>query len=137
MRGEYDLGNAWNIHASTASDLVYTGTVTLLSGRGGGLVFRSSADGMSSYDLILDPVNSVLKLSKRPPYEVLDSYPMTVQNDHPYMLKVVANGNTLEGYLDGVKVLTATDTTYTDGHLGVILFISTATYDDLAAYRLP
>jgi len=136
MRGEYDLGNAWNMHSSTGSNLVYTGTVNILSGHGEGLVLRSSAAGASSYDLILDTVDNVLKLSKRPPYQVLASYPMTVQHDHPYVLKVVANGSTLEGYLDGVKVLTVTDSAYTSGHLGVILFLSTATYDDLEARRI-
>lgn len=103
MRGEYAVANAWNIRSSSAGDLVYTGTVNVLSGNGAGLVFRSSPDGMSSYDLILDVVSGVLKISKRQPYQVLASYPMTVQRNHAYTLKVVANGSTLEGYLDGIK----------------------------------
>lgn len=137
MRGQYGLANAWNMHSSTGSNLVYSGMVNILSGPGGGLVFRASADGTSSYDLILDTVDDVLKLSKRPPYQVLATYPLAVQYNHPYALKVVANGSTLDGYLDGAKVLSVTDSTYTDGHLGVILFLTTATYDDLEAWRFP
>jgi hypothetical protein len=137
MRGEYAVANAWNIRSSTGDDLVYTGTISIVTGNGGGLTFRSSADGTSSYDLILDTVHGVVKISKRPPYQVLASYPITVEHNRPYTLKVVANGSTLEGYVDGVKRLTVTDTTYTDGRLGVILFCTTATYDDLEARHVP
>ena len=137
MRGEYALGNAWNVHSSTGSDIVYEGTVNLLSGNAVGLVFRSSADGTSSYDVILDAVVNVFKISKRTPYQVLASYPMTVQRNHPYTVKVVANGSTIEAYLDGVKRLTVTDSTYSSGQLGVVLFQATATYDDLQAWETP
>jgi uncharacterized repeat protein (TIGR01451 family) len=137
MRGEYTLGNAWNMRSSTGSDTVYTGTVNLISGNAVGLVFRSSADGTSSYDVILDGVDDVFKISKRAPYQILDTYSMTVQYNHPYTIKVVANGSTIEAYLDGVKRLTVTDTTYSSGRLGVMLFRATATYDNLEAWEMP
>jgi hypothetical protein len=137
MRGEYTLGNAWNIRSSTGGDIVYTGTVNLLSGNAVGLVFRSSADGTSSYDVILDAVDNAFKISKREPYQVLASHSMTVQRNHPYTIKVVANGSTIEAYLDGVKRLTVTDSTYASGQLGVMLFRATATYDDLEARHIP
>jgi hypothetical protein len=137
MRGEYALGNAWNIRSSTGSDILYEGTVNLVSGNAAGLTFRSSADGTSSYDVILDAVDGVFKLSKRPPYEILDSYTMEVTRNQPYRIKVVARGHALEAYLDGVKRLSVTDTVYPTGHMGVILFLATATYDDLEAWYLP
>lgn len=137
MRGEYALGNAWNVRTSTGSDVVYEGTVNLMSGNAAGLTFRSSADGTSSYDVILDAHDNVFKLSKRQPYTVLQSHSMTVQHNHSYKIKVMANGNTLDAYLDGVKLLTATDGTYSTGHLGVVLFQATAKYDDLVAWELP
>ncbi len=137
MRGEYTTGNAWNIRSSTGSNLVYTGTVNLLSGNAVGLVFRSSADGTSSYDVILDAVDNVFKIGRRPPYQILASYPLTVQRDHPYTIRVVANGSTIEAYLDGVRRLTVTDSTYSSGYLGVMLFSATATYDDLQAWGVP
>jgi len=137
MRGEYTVGNAWNIHSSTGSDVVYTGTLNLLSGNAVGLTFRSSSEGASSYDVILDAVDDVFKISKRPPYQVLDTYPLTVQYDHPYTVEVVANGSTIEAYLGGLKRLTATDSTYSSGRLGVMLFQAVATYDDLEARPMP
>jgi len=48
----------------------------------------------------------------------------------------VASGSTLEAYLDGLKRLTAADTTYSTGQLGVMLFLATATYDDLHAWEM-
>jgi len=116
---------------------VYEGVLNLLSGNAVGLTFRSSADGTLSYDVILDAVDGAFKVSKRPPYAVLASHPMTVQRNQRYEVKVVANGNTIEAYLDGVKRLTVTDTTYASGQLGVVLFRATATFDDLQGWQLP
>ncbi len=92
MHGEYAAGNAWNMRAENGSDFVYEGAVNLLSGNAVGLTFRSSADGTSSYDAILDAVDGVFKISKRPPCTVLASYHMTVQRNHPYRIQVVACG---------------------------------------------
>jgi len=137
MRGEYAAGNAWNMRAETGGNLVYEGVLTLLSGNAVGLTFRSSADGTASYDVILDAADGVFKISKRPPYQVLASYPMTVQHNHSYRVQVVATGPVLEAYLDGIKRLTVADTAYASGRLGVILYRSVATYDDLIAWALP
>lgn len=137
MRGKYNLGNAWNIRSSTGGNIIYEGTVKLLSGNAVGLVFRSSANGTSSYDVILDAYDNVFKISKRPPYTILDSVAMPVQRNHAYKIKVVANGSTIQAYLDGVHLLTATDSTYNSGNLGVMLFRSDATYDDLKAWATP
>ena len=136
MRGE-DTINAWNMHASAGGNIVYEGTVTLVSGNAAGLVFRSSADGTSSYDVILDAHDGVFKISKRSPYQVLASYPVAVQYGRSYRIKVVARGSTIEAYLDGRNLLKVTDATYPEGRLGVILFQSTATYDDLEAWAIP
>jgi len=127
------VGNAWNIRDVTGADFIYEGNVTLKSGNAVGLTFRSSADGASSYDAILDIVDGAFKLSKRPPYNVLASSPMSVQRDRVYHIKVIAQGDKIEAYLDGVKRLEVTDSTYASGRFGVILFRAAATYDDLRA----
>jgi len=137
MRGEYTLGQAWNIKNVSGSDFTYEGTVNLVSGNAVGLTFRSSADGTASYDVILDAVDGAFKISKRPPYVVLDQYSMAVQRNHQYRIKVVANGSTIEAYLDGAKRLTVTDTTFTNGQFGVMLFQATGAYDNLEARALP
>jgi hypothetical protein len=136
MRGE-DTINAWNMHASAGGNISYEGTVTLVSGNAAGLVFRSSADGSSSYDVILDAQDGVFKISKRLPYQVLASYPVVVQYGRSYRIKVVARGSAIEAYLDGKNLLRVMDATYPEGRLGVILFQSVATYDDLEAWEIP
>jgi hypothetical protein len=137
MQGAYDSDTAWNIHSASASNLVYEGTVSILSGNAVGLSFRSSADGTSSYDVILDVVQNLFKISKRSPYRTLAWDGVTLERNHAYRIKVVANGNTIEAYLDGVKRLTVTDSTYTSGQLGVMLHRGTASYDDLMAWSTP
>jgi hypothetical protein len=137
MEGEYSTDNAWNISDQSADNLDYSATVTLVDGNAVGLTFRSSEDGTSSYDLILDAVDGVIKLSKRSPYRVLIQETFAVQRNHPYRLRVRAVGNLLEGYLDGEKRLTATDSTYTTGRLGVMLYKAWAAYDDIEAWTLP
>jgi len=111
--------------------------VNLLSGNAVGLTFRSSADGKSSYAAILDAPQGLFKIARYWPYQMLVSYAMTVERNHSYTIKAVANGNTIEAYLDGVKRLTVTDSTYSGGQFGVFLHRATATYDDLRAWALP
>lgn len=137
MRGEYLTGNAWNMRSESGANFTYEGDVNILSGNAVGLTFRSSANGEASYDAILDVVDGVFKLSKRPGYTVLASYPFGVSRNHWYHVKVVVNGNKMEGYLDGVKRVTATDTNFASGRFGVMLFRAAAAYDNLAAWSLP
>jgi hypothetical protein len=137
MHGNYASGNAWNIKNASGSDITYEGDVNIVSGNAVGLVFRSSADGTASYDAILDAVDGVFKISKRPGYTVLASYPMTVARNHWYNIKVVVNGTKIEGYLDGAKRLTAYDSNFSSGQFGVMLFQGTGAYDNLEARTLP
>jgi hypothetical protein len=137
MRGEQLLGQGWNIRSSVGANFGYAGSLTLVSGNAVGLVFRSSADGASSYDVILDAKDGVFKISKRPPYTVLASHAMTVERNRAYRVRVLATGNTIEAYLDGVKLLTVSDSAYSSGNFGVMVFVGAATYDDLHAWLLP
>lgn len=137
MQGVYESDTAWNVHSATASNLVYEGTVSIVSGNAVGLTFRSSADGTSSYDVILDAVQNRFKISKRSPYSTLAYYDVTVERNHAYHIRVVANGSTITAYLDGVQRVMVPDSTFTSGQLGVMLHRSTATYDDLVAWSLP
>ena len=137
MVGYYELGNAWNVHSAAGGNLVYEATVTLVDGNAAGLTFRASADGASSYDVILDVVDGVFKISRRPPYQVLQSHAITVERNRPYRIRVEADGPNLDAYLDGSHLLSVYDTTYSSGHLGVLLFRATAVYDDLIAWRTP
>jgi len=136
MRGTNTLSGAWNIKNVSGSDFVYEGTVTLRSGNAVGLTFRSNSDGTQSYDLIMDYVDQEIKLSKRSPYQKLVGAKRQgiVEYNRAYQLKVVAQGNLLEGYVDGRKlVYSTTDTTFSSGQFGVYVFRGSAEFDDLRA----
>ena len=135
--GYYALGNAWNIQEATGVNFAYEGSVILVDGNAVGLTFRSSTDGLSSYDVILDAVDGVFKISRRPPYQVLDSYAMTVERGRPYRIRIEADGNMIHAFLDGAPLLSVTDSTYGNGHFGVIVFRALAVFDDLVAWQVP
>jgi hypothetical protein len=137
LHGNSALGNAWGTRTWTGSGIAYEATVTLVSGQAAGLTFYSTLDGSSSYDLILDEYQGVFKIGKRSPYQVLGSYPVTVQFGRSYRIKVMASGGRIEAYLDGRRLLSVEDTTYASGRLGVIVFQAEATYDDLEAWEIP
>ena len=111
--------------------------MNLLSGNAVRLTFRSSHDGRSSYDVIVDAMDNVFKISERLPHQVLDSFPVTVQLNHPCRIREVAAGNMIEAWLDGVKRLEVTKSTYSSGQLGQMLFVGAASYDDLVAGKIP
>jgi len=137
LRGEYAGGEAWNIKSATGSNFAYEARVNVLSGDGAGLVFRSSEAGSTSYDVTLDAASGAFQIRKRSPYQVLASIPMTVLQNHPYRIRVVAVGSTIEAWLDGVKRLTATDSSLSSGRLGVMVWRGVAAYDDVKAWALP
>jgi hypothetical protein len=136
MRGIYGDGDAWNIKNVTGDDFAYEAKLNLVSGTAAALVFRSSADGTSSYDVMLDAEAGVFKIARRSPtYTILASTPMTVQRNHVYKVKVVTKGNLIEAYLDDAKLLSATDSTFSSGHFGVLVYRGRAEFDDLSAMR--
>ncbi len=131
------VADAWNMTARSAANFRYEGSVIVRQGAGAGLSFRST-DGTQGYDLFVDVNGGQLVLAKRP-YKVLASYALDVQRDRTYRLRIEARGTVIEGYLDGVKRVTAIDATYATGNFGVWANNSVAVYDDLAActYALP
>jgi hypothetical protein len=137
MRGQMSApGTAWNIKNASGTNFIYEGDVNLVSGGPAGLVFRSSADGEASYEAVLLP-SGWFGIGKRPGYDVLAKCPWGVSNNHWYHIKVVVTGTKIEGYLDGVKRLTAYDTNYSSGQFGVLTGVGTGAYDNLEARALP
>ena len=118
---------------------MYEATVTVESGRQAGLVFRSSADGTSSYALILDMTTNEFFLASGSPYQNLGGviFHSPLEFGRPYSMKVAVSGGTLEAYLDGSKRVALTDSAYTTGYFGLMLLNAEATFDDVKAWALP
>lgn len=140
LRGAHEvyLGTAWNLRPESGTDFVYEGKVTLMSGDAAGLVFRSSADGQSSYCLVLDATANCLKPCINWPGWFFSSYPLTVEYGRAYTLRAELVGDLLRVYLDGVYAFTTTPGGYYgSGRFGVLVHNGVARFDDLAAWRLP
>ncbi len=140
LQGSYQvyLGTAQNIRPELGTDFVYEGKVTLVSGNAAGLVFRSSADGESSYCLVLDATANCLKPCINWPGWFFSPYSVTVEYGRAYTLRAELVGDLLRVYLDGVHAFTATlGGYYSSGQFGVLVHNGVARFDDLAAWRLP
>lgn len=95
--------------------------VRLTDGNAVGVSTRMSADASGGYDLILDTVDGKVKLVTRP-YEVLDSADLPVKFDRTYRLELRAEGDQLSGWVDGVRVLSAEDTSHDTGSAGLFAY---------------
>lgn len=122
-------GDAWAlIPSSEASESRLVADVTLVSGNAVGLSSRVRGFGSSGYDLILDDVDGLVKLSKRP-YKVLDAEPFNVVPGRKYRLELVSEGDTLKGFVDGVERVRAVDSTYSSGSLALFAYKSAAKFE--------
>ena len=62
---------------------------------------------------------------------VLASTSYTLSTGTTYTFKAVLNGSTLDFYVNGVKQLTATDTSFTSGKFGLTTFNASAEFDNV------
>jgi hypothetical protein len=102
---------------------------TLISGNGFGVMFRLSQNGSSDsgYSFQVDP-----GLGNRFAFRRYDqngtelstplsmsSFPPNFNVNAPHKIEVVVKGSTYQGFVDGVLVLTASDSTYMSGQAGL------------------
>jgi hypothetical protein len=126
-------GNAWCIAPSSGTNFIYSANVRLVSGNAVGISVRTNSNGgTQGYDLILDQIDGGVKFAIRP-YAQLAFAPFTIVNNQTYNLRIVANGATLKGYINGQLMLTVSDTTYTTGNFGVFAYNSLGKFDDARA----
>jgi pectate lyase len=65
----------------------------------------------------------------------LASAPLTVTINTPHVLRLEAVGNQLRGYVDGVLVVQAADSSHASGSGGLLTYKAAATYDDYVSYQ--
>jgi hypothetical protein len=125
--------SAWNMVTRPAFDFLYEGTVTVRHGSIAGLAFRSASG--QGYNLYVD-VNGGQVVLDRQSITVLGTYAADIRRDRPYRLRMAARGAAMDAYLDGAKVISVLDPTFSRGNFGVIAHNSVADYDDLMACAL-
>jgi len=107
-----------------------TADVRLTDGNAVGVSLRMNALATEGYDLILDTVDGKVKIANRP-YEVLASADLPVKLDRTYRLELRAEGAELEGFVDGVRVLTATDHRHTGGRSGLFAYSGSGEFTNM------
>lgn len=131
------LGYKSIVSANTYSSFVYEADVSCSSSGDAGLIFRvsSPAVGTNSYNGYYAGINSasglvVLGKAANNWTEIV-SVPYTITPNTLYHLKVSAEGKFIEVYINGTHVISAVDSTYTSGTIGVRAINSTAKFDNV------
>jgi GH43 family beta-xylosidase/uncharacterized protein YjdB len=121
------------------SNFVYEADISIKDGvnsDNAGLIFRVNnpsvgADNLQGYYAGIT-VNNLVQLGKmNNNWKELASIPFTVQQNKVYRMKVETKGSNIDIYIDGTLVLSAVDSTFTQGSIGVRSFWTNVTYDNL------
>jgi len=121
------------------SDLKIEADITP-GGGDAGLIFRGSnystgADSYNGYYAGLNTGGSVVLGKANGSWTQIASTPMTITSGTRYHIKIVAQGSSIKVYVTDMNTpkITATDTTYTSGSIGVRAFNSSAIFDNISA----
>jgi pectate lyase len=120
--------------AWTATDVRVTATNVSTTGKASAvLVLARVRDASNYYALALRDANKVeLRRVVAGTSTVLASAPLQAATGKAFALRLVVKGGTLTGYVDGVKLVTASDTTFAAGTAGVVSENAVARFDDVA-----
>lgn len=134
------------ISARTATDLDLT-TLVRLGGpdpdTGGALslLWRASSDGADAYCLNIDPDLRVIRLVAKAngffdDGAALARVPALLRRGTTYPVRVSAEGDRIQVFLNGKRIIDVTDTRYTSGRIGLNVFGGRATYQDTYVKQL-
>ncbi|WDV56981.1 GH32 C-terminal domain-containing protein [Streptomyces coeruleorubidus] len=143
--GTFDK-DATAISARTATDLDFTTLVRLGSpdpdtGGALSLLWRASSDGTDAYCLNIDPDLRVIRLVAKTDGHFDDAtalarVPALVRRGTTYPVRILTEGDRIQVFLNGERIIDVTDTTYTSGHPGLNVFGGRAAYQDTYAKEL-
>jgi hypothetical protein len=133
-------GDAIAIASEKAQDFVYEADIKIDGNKGGkgagALMFRSNEDGSKSYVLNIDALNDVVTLFAFGA-PLVERYKMDIKTDKIYHLKVVAKGTNLRVFLDDILVHNVTDSSYTEGHFGLLAWNASAQFNNIIVDKEP
>lgn len=132
-------GDAFYMSAETAKDFIYQADFTIGSTggqRAGTLVFRSNDDASQAYAVNVDAGADIITFFKwGSGGGVISSYNTTINMNTTYLLKVTALGSSFSIYLNDALIMTAVDAAYSNGKLGLNVYNSTSTIQNVHVYR--
>jgi len=77
----------------------------------------------------------VLLRKRVPSPAVVASAGDTINYNEEYIVKVSAQGNTIEVWLGTDKIITATDNSRVSGRIGLVIYAGESTFDDLKVWE--
>ena len=134
----YNLDGAKSVVSTTNFDnLTMDATVTILNdATEGGVLFRTSApavgvDAYKGYYAAISTKGSLILGKSNNAWQSLKEIPATITKNKAYHLRIVAQGNRIQVYLDDMTTpqITATDATYASGAIGLRQYSGTDTSD--------
>jgi len=132
-------GDSFILSSQIGADFTYEGDVTVKNGNGnygaGALVLRSDADASNAYIANVDVKSQLVKLWKKVngTSSVIATYPMSLQKDTSYHLKVTTAGNNIQVRVNDALVINATDTSFGSGYFGLNVWDTTAVIQNVSA----
>lgn len=105
------------------------------------LLWRASSDGTDAYGLNIDPDLRVIRLVAKADGHFDDGaalarVPALVRRGTTYSVRILAEGDRIQVFLNGTRIIDVTDTTYTSGHIGLNVFGGRAAYQDTYVQEL-
>ncbi|MBM7440485.1 glycoside hydrolase family 32 protein [Streptomyces sp. HB132] len=132
--------------ARTATDLDLTTLARLggpTPGTGGALslLWRASSDGADAYCVNIDPDLRVIRLVAKVDGHFDDGaalarVPALIRHGTTYAVRILSEADRIQVFLNDKRIIDVTDTTYTDGHIGLNVFGGRAAYQDTYARQL-
>ncbi|KAB8140301.1 DUF1080 domain-containing protein [Chloroflexia bacterium SDU3-3] len=129
-------GQSRSLAGSSWADQTVEAKVKPLSFSGGseyvGVIARAQS-ATSFYTLIIRNANKIeLRRISSGSTNTLTSVSFTVDTNTWYTLRLQVQGSTLTGYVNGTKYVTATDSQYASGQVGLVTYNGTASFDDVS-----
>lgn len=126
-------GDCFAMSDTYASDFIYETDVTIQSGTAASIVFRSNAGGSEAYVANVDLAAGNARIFKFTGggAVTLGTYSLPDRSVRDYHLRVEAFGDQLRYYLNGALAVSCTDSQFSDGRLGLLIYSSTSVFGNL------
>jgi fructan beta-fructosidase len=125
---------SYSISSQTGGSFIYEGDITLNEKNGregaGGLVFRADKSAKNGYVVSLDAKNDVITLCKNVngTNEEIVRIPFTLNTSTAYHVKVEADGDHIQVFVNDQPIIEKTDTEFDSGYYGLSAWNSTAAF---------
>lgn len=133
--------DAFNVSATSLSDFVLESDLSVDAGTPlgtAGLVFRAASASSGGYVLNIDPNLDRIRLFNRSGGSTIATANMSIESGRVYHIEIFVNGSSIKVYADGSAspVISATDTSYSSGQIGLNTFNGTAYFQNVYAADL-